>query len=379
MSENFSSVVSFSTSNIWKNLLRKHLPLSFELEVTARCNNSCRHCYINLPAGDEEAKAKELSSNEIRNIAADAVSMGASWCSITGGEPLLRDDFLEIYQSLKRLGLLVTVFTNGCLITDEHVDVFRRYPPVVVEVSVYGVTKKSHERVTRTRGSYEAFINGLNLLQHGGIKARLKAMAMRSNLQDLPEIARFCRKHTADYFRWDPMLHLRYDGDLVRNREIQSERLSPEEIAALERMDKERFSALLKDCDTLIGSDSCNSACNHLFTCGAGIVGFTVSYDGIFRLCSSLWHPDCLYDLRKGSLHDAWNRFVPKILEMKSENQEYVNKCLRCNLRNLSMCCPAHSFLECKKMDSWNDYFCDIAHARAGQLILQHSGGKFNE
>ena len=54
--------------------------------------------------------------------------MGALWCLLTGGEPLLREDFAEIYLGLKRLGLLVSVFTNACLVTPEHVELFQKVP-----------------------------------------------------------------------------------------------------------------------------------------------------------------------------------------------------------------------------------------------------------
>ncbi len=83
-------------------------------------------------------------------------------------------------------------------------------------------------------------MKGLDLLLESGIKVRLKAMALRSNLHEIPEIARFCRERTKDYFRFDPFLHLRVDGDPARNEEIKSERLSPEEIVALENSDGEK-------------------------------------------------------------------------------------------------------------------------------------------
>ncbi|NLG28711.1 MAG: hypothetical protein GX557_12425, partial [Chloroflexi bacterium] len=55
----------FSRLPLWDRLDGRRLPLSFEWEITARCNNDCRHCYINLPAGDSAARARELSLAEI--------------------------------------------------------------------------------------------------------------------------------------------------------------------------------------------------------------------------------------------------------------------------------------------------------------------------
>jgi len=96
-------------------------PMSFELELTARCNNDCRHCYINLPAGDKEAQQKELTIDQISHIADQAVELGALWCLLTGGEPLLREDFSDVYLLLKKKGLLMSVFTNAYLLTQKHI------------------------------------------------------------------------------------------------------------------------------------------------------------------------------------------------------------------------------------------------------------------
>ena len=225
---------------LWEKIRDKRALVSFDLELTARCNNNCRHCYINLPANHKNTKERELSAEEIKKIAEQAVSLGTLWCLITGGEPLLRPDFEKIYLTLKKLGLLVSVFTNATLIKKEHIALFRKYPPRDIEVTIYGVTENTYERVTRKPGSFNAFMQGLDRLFKSGIKVRLKAMALRSNLDELPQIASFCRERTKDYFRFDPFLHLRFDQDSARNKEIMSERLSPAEIVALEKSDPER-------------------------------------------------------------------------------------------------------------------------------------------
>jgi len=368
VSESVVSSVSLPEFSLWGKMKGKGSLMSVSLEITARCNNDCRHCYINLPAGDKSAKEDELSLEEIKGIVDEAASLGAIWCLLTGGEPLLREDFFDIYLYLKRKGFLTRVFTNAVPITKEHVEFFKKYPPRDMEVSVYGVTKETYERVTRKRGSFDAFMRGLELLLDSGIKVRLKAMALSSNFHELQEIARFCRERTKDYFRFDPLIHLRFDGDPVRNEEIKSERLSPEEIVALEQSDTERSQAMEEGCDKFIVPDFSHIKCNHLFHCGAGKNSFSVSYNGIFRLCSSLWHPDCTYDLRKGSLTDAWRNFSPRVQDMRSNKKEFLESCRVCPIINLCLWCPAHAYLETGEMDASVDYFCRVAHARAEVL-----------
>jgi radical SAM protein with 4Fe4S-binding SPASM domain len=346
----------------------KRALISFDLEITARCNNNCRHCYINLPAGDKVAKEKELSLEEIGDIGNEAILFGAVWCLITGGEPLLREDFPDIYLCLKKKGLLISVFTNATLVTKEHIELFKKYPPRDVEVSVYGVSKEIYERVTRTPGSFSAFRQGLDLLLGSGLDVRLKAMALRSNLCEQQAIARFCREKTKDYFRFDPFLHLRYDGNSSRNAEIKAERLSPEEIVALDQSDPERFQALGKECDKLIVPQFSHTPCNCLFHCGAGNESFSLSYDAFFRLCPSLWHPSCVYDLRIGTLAEAWHNFTPDVLALRSDREEFQETCRKCPLINLCVWCPAHASLETGELDAPVAYFCEVAHARAVAL-----------
>jgi radical SAM protein with 4Fe4S-binding SPASM domain len=369
------SSVPLAQFSPWEKAKGQRILTSFDLEITARCNNNCRHCYINLSAGDQAAQARELSLEEMQDIADRAVSLGALWCLITGGEPLLRGDFPDLYLYLKRKGLLVSIFTNATLVTEEHVRLFQAYPPRDIEVTVYGATEATYERVTRRAGSYGAFRRGLDLLLRGKVRVRLKAMALRSNMAELDEIARFCRKRTADYYRFDPALHLRFDGNPKRNQEIVAERLTPDEIVALERSDPERFQALQKACDQLIVPALSHVTCNHLFHCGAGNHSFTVSHDGLFRLCSSLWHPDCVYDLQDGTLEDAWHRFVPWVRDLRSERKEFLVTCRSCPLKNLCMWCPAHAHLETGELDAPVDYFCQLARARAAALRKSRQRG----
>lgn len=357
---------------LWQNAGKTRVPMfAMNLEITARCNHNCRHCYINLAAGDKAARAGEMSLEEIEKIADEAVSAGVLWVLISGGEPLLREDFADIYLGLKKKGLLVSVFTNATLITAAHVRLFKTYPPRALEVSVYGVSKEIYEGVTRQEGSFKAFSRGLDLLAKGGQAVTLKAMALRSNFRQMPEIAAFCKKSSREAFRFDPLLHLRYDRDPVRNEEIRAERLTAAEIIELEKIDPERMAAIQKVCEQMEAPFPHGEGDARLFRCGAGIGECTVGADGRFRLCSALCHPDTLYDLKLGSFEAALTDFVPRIRSRESHRETFLHACKKCTLINLCHWCPAHAYLEIGEMDSPVDYFCEVARARVAGL-----GGK---
>jgi radical SAM protein with 4Fe4S-binding SPASM domain len=357
--------------SLWKKMVSKRIPSKITFDLTARCNNQCRHCYINLPASDQKAKNQELSLGEIDAIAAQAVELGAVWCSLTGGEPLLRPDFPEIYLALKKKGLLITLFTNATLINQEHIDLFKRYPPRDIEVTVYGVTQETYETVTQVPGSFLRFMKGLNLLHDSGIPAVLKTMAILSNYHELEAIIAFGRKFSKTPFRFDTQLHMRYDRDVMRNQEIQSERLSPQQIITLENSQPEYLRVLKKSCDMLIYNKGKGSPQRDLFACGAGRSSIYISYDGIFRLCSGLWAEGTTYDLRKGSLRDAWTNFAPGARNLQAQTKAFKETCGQCPLINICTWCPAHADLETGNLEGPVPYFCKVAHLRAENILSE--------
>jgi len=369
MSHPYLDKVRLHDSALWHALKAARAPSVFTLELTARCNMNCRHCYLNLPANDMEARSREMTLAEIDDLANQAIEMGALWCLLTGGEPLLRADFTEIYLALKRKGLLVSVFTNAALITDEHIRLWREYPPRDLEVTVYGVTPETFEHVTRRPGSHAAFMRGLRLLFDAGVPVRLKAMVMRGNLHEFPAIADFCRDHTKDVFRFDPFLHLRVDGDPARNAVIQAERLAPEEIIELERAAPERLTAWERMCEEAQNNPPLSDS-GRVFRCGAGTGAFSVGCDGRYRLCLSLTAPGTTYDLRRGSLREAWEQFTPAIRALRSDSTDFAGNCGSCASSVLCCWCPAVAYLETGSLEGASPYFCAVAHARERELCI---------
>jgi radical SAM protein with 4Fe4S-binding SPASM domain len=336
---------------------KQRRPLSGSIELTERCNYNCRHCFINKNPNDARAKKRELSTGALKSIVDQLVAAECFWLLITGGEPMLRKDCLDIYGYAKQRGLLLTVFTNGSLITPRIADFFKKFPPRRIEITLYGATKKTFEAVTRTPGSFEATRRGIRLLRERNLPLSLKAMALVENVGELKAMERFAESLGINDFRFDPMINRRID----RTPGPERTRLSPEQAAALDKKFPKRLQEWKDFTNKFYGSPQTD----RLFICGAGMSSFHINPYGEFSLCIMSRQPN--YNLKKGSFKQAWEKFVPTVRALKP-GPSY--KCARCPLIALCGQCPGWSFLETSKLDRPIEYLCRLAHRRAKMLEL---------
>jgi len=171
-------------ASLWKD--GEPILKDLDMEITERCNNNCVHCGINLPADDFGAAAREFPTEAIKEILHEAASLGCLTVRFTGGEPLLRKDFEEVYLYARKIGLKVLLFTNATLMTPPLAELFSRLPPLEkIEVSVYGMQKTSYESITRTPGSFEAAWRGINLLLERKVPFVVKSALLPPNREEV--------------------------------------------------------------------------------------------------------------------------------------------------------------------------------------------------
>lgn len=355
-------------TDFWKKA--KPLLGRLDIELTERCNNNCIHCYINLPADNLAVKERELPTEEIKKILREAVSLGCISVRFTGGEPLLREDFKELYIFARKLGLKVILFTNATLINSSLITLFKDIPPLEkIEVTIYGMKKTSYEAVTRTSGSYAAAWEGINRLLENKIPFVVKAALLPTNEREIEEFEAFSA--TIPWMDKPPSYSMFFDLRCRRdcqdkNQLIKSLRLSAEEGLKILTRRKDKYTKEMKEfCAKFIRPPG-----EKLFSCGSGVGGGCVDAYGNFQPCMMLRHPGCVYELKKGSLRDALENFFPKMREMKTRNPEYLSKCARCFLKGLCEQCPAKSWMEHGNLDTSVEYLCDIAHTQARFLGL---------
>ncbi len=159
------------------------VPLEGSLDLTYRCNNICRHCWLWLSPNASEEK-DELTFDEIRHIADQARAMGTrNWC-ISGGEPMIREDFPDIFDYLTRGDAEYSLNTNGTLITPAVARLLKRRGAKFV--SLYGATAAVQDWSSEPRGSP---VKGSFHLLHGRSQIR-NSLTPGSNWQKSSSPAR---------------------------------------------------------------------------------------------------------------------------------------------------------------------------------------------
>jgi radical SAM protein with 4Fe4S-binding SPASM domain len=341
-----------------------------DIELTERCNNNCIHCCINLPAGDNEARAHEMTADQVRDILRQAADLGCMLVRFTGGEPLLRPDFEDLYFSARRLGMKVLLFTNACLITPHLADLFARIPLLEpIEITVYGMCRKSYEAVTRTPGSFARFRRGVNLLLKRRVPFIVKSALLPPNRHEIDAFEAWAK--TIPWMTGLPGYSMLFDlrnrrDDADKNRLIESFRPSPQEVLAVLTRDEPAYRREMAEfAATFMGPSG-----DKLFACGAGH-GMSIDAYGRAQPCMGIRAPELTCDVAGAgssvSLREALDSFA-RLSQLHATNPDYLRRCAVCIVKGLCEQCPAKSWAEHGTFDTPVEYLCEVAHAQARYL-----------
>ena len=346
------------SANVHGRVRSQRIPTEAILEATHRCPLECAHCYNNLPMADREARRSELSLQEYCRILDELAEAGTLWLLFTGGEIFARRDFLDIYTYAKRKGFLITLYTNGTLITPRIADYLSEWRPFSIEITIYGRTRETYERLTGVSGSYDRCLRGIELLKQRGLPLKLKTVVVTINKHEVLEMKRFAEEELGVEFKYDSLMNPRIDC----SDSPLAVRLSAEEVVEFDLADPERVGAwhtLAPDLENPVdwGDD--------IYHCGGGISSFAVDPEGMMSICV-LSHSD-VYDLRRGSVKEGWESFLSKARAKKATRP---SKCRTCQIRASCAMCPANGELENGHAESPVAFLCEVTHLRTHALGL---------
>lgn len=338
---------------------KTHLRLPYEgwLDLTYRCNNKCLHCWVWQPNSASEIK-RELSFDQICKVVRDARSYGCREWFLSGGEPMLRPDFHEIFSYITESGDKYSLNTNGTLITPRIADLMRRQGTKMV--AIYGADEKVHDAVTRTPGSFQACMRGMSYLREAGAGFMVQVIPMRINYHQLDDMMALAKSQSPLFRIGASWLHFSATRNLTKNFEIMRQRLTAEEVVALDPPRPEIQDYI----DKSVSYDDRNDNRSCVEKCAALSRKFHIDPYGGMSLCSLLRLPEMRFSIREHRLADIWFEKIPNRAKLVTANTVTATACTTCILRSYCHNCPAYSHLETGGIGGQVDYLCEIAKER---------------
>ena len=334
----------------------QRVPMQVSIEVTRRCPLECQHCYNNLPIADQAARSREMTTEEHFKMLDELVEMGCFWLLYTGGEIFARKDFLEIYTYAKKKGFLITLFTNGTLITEKIADYLVEWPPFAIEITLYGRTRETYEALTMIPGSYDRCLRGINLLRERGLPLKLKTVATSINKHEVVSMRQFAEEELGVEFKIDGQINPRIDC----SQSPLAVRLTPEEVVALDLHSPKGVSEYRRLAKHDLEKPPNLTQIDTQYFCGGGMESFAVNAYGEMGIC--VLSQQETFDVRQDGLRKSWDDSLHSLRMRKRTRQ---TKCVECRIQSLCAMCPANGEMENGDRETPVAFLCNVAHLRA--------------
>ena len=169
-------------------------PINGILELTPLCNMNCDMCFVRLSPQEMQKQGSVRSGEEWISLAEEMCSAGTLFVLLTGGEPLLHPDFRDIYITLKKMGMILTINTNGTLIDEEWADFFARHKPRRINITLYGKDEATYERLCHYPDGYRRVRKAVRLLMERQVDVKINGSVTKENHKDVKRIYQIGRE-----------------------------------------------------------------------------------------------------------------------------------------------------------------------------------------
>lgn len=338
------------------------LPIAGNFELTPRCNFHCPMCYVHMPPEQiRETGHRELTAGEILYIARQARDLGMVFALLTGGEPLIREDFFEIYHGMKALGLMLSINTNGSMLTEPVLDRFLADPPTRFNISLYGSSNETYQKMCG-QPVYDRILTAIRTLRTAGADVNLNLSITPSNYEDLEGIYRKAVELDVNVKATGYM----YPAVRVNGGNFGcANRLTPEAAARAEqqwdrlRFDRDTFLQRSENMVRMIRPEpeGCATEQGEGIGCRAGTTAFWLTWDGKMRPCGMMTGPET-EPLTQG-FEAAW-----KELRQATGQIRLPAQCGSCAQRKLCSVCAAVCQAETGSFDGLPEYVCEKTRHR---------------
>lgn len=333
---------------------RKGVPINATLELTPLCNMNCNMCFVRQNKSDLDQEL--LSVAQWKDIIIQMKEAGTLFVSLTGGEPLLYDGFKEIYLMLHKMGMVVTVNTNGTLIDKSMVDFFIQYPPRRINITLYGSSNETYDKLCHNTGGFIRVMSAIKLLKQKGIQIKLNGTIVPENYNEMDELNNIAKSLNI------PIEMETYIYPAHRERKCKfdyNSRLSASDAGC----------AYFKECQFRFDdgfSNYVDMVLNDLeeykhrpedlpaspMECHGGKASLFVNWKGRMQPCIFMDHVSI--DILENGFDASWQYIKQKTSEI------YLPKeCSNCDLRVACSVCAAKCYLENHDFNQVPKYLCE--------------------
>lgn len=341
---------------------KNNVPVSGTFELTPLCNFNCKMCYIRMSREEMEKRGRLRTAKEWIELGRECADAGMLFLLLTGGEPFLREDFFEIYGELKKLGLIITINTNGYMIDEKTAEKLIENPPSKVNITLYGASNRTYKELCECENGFDRVIKAIKTLKESGILVNVNYSITPYNAKDMEKIFSICKKLNV------PVNPTAYMFPPVRNNKNgvieYNTRLKANEAGCMRYMAEKfkysseefeyRKAAIKAGMEVQNGLEECDArTVNEKMGCMAGRASFWVTWDGRMTPCGMLNTP-CV-ELGKFKFLTKWKEINKKI------NEIYLPKeCSNCDKRKVCGVCAALTISETGSFDKRPDYLCQM-------------------
>lgn len=357
----------------------KRNPIDGTFELTIRCNLHCKMCLFRHDDKENpQLIANELTAKQWIDLAKQAAKAGTFSLLITGGEPMLRPDFCEIWEGIYKLGFLITLYTNATLITPQIMKTLQKYPPHKIGITIYGASSNTYAKVCGNGDAFYKMLSGAKQLNTLPSIKEFRTTIIKDNYDESMLIDELVSKE----FDFDGQVKQASPiNKSVRGAcaNVENCRLSPELDI---KMKVERLEKSLRqiigpkfDVNKLVveyeneGISRNDEQKFTLFGCEAGMSQYTITYNGKLLACQMIdaFSTDALHD----GLQIAWDKF-PYMVQIPNTDIQ----CEKCKFVRSCQSCYASRYAETGNFNACSEYIYQIARLRSKYKVL---GGKNDE